>query len=45
MIPHQEEGERGGCRMTRKGGGMVSEGRERGVKKDGGVGARKVGRR
>lgn len=27
MIPRQEEGERGGCRMTRKGGGMVSEGR------------------
>lgn len=26
MNPHREEGERGGCRMTRRGGGMVSEG-------------------
>lgn len=25
MNPRQNEGERGGCRMTRKGGGMVSE--------------------
>ncbi len=38
MIPRQEEGERGGCRMMRKGGGMVSEGRVKG-------GTRRDGRR
>lgn len=37
MNPRQEEGERGGCTIKRKGGGMVSEG-VKGVKEDKGAG-------
>lgn len=40
MNPRQEEGERGGCTIKRKGGGMVSEG-VKGVKEGkGGRGGR-----